>query len=315
MASHRLYPLLGIPYPILQGGMVWCSGWKLAHAVSSCGGLGVIGSGSMDVDTCKHHIIQLKQHLGSVPFGVNIPLLYAHAPSIVDLVIELQVPVVISSAGNPALYTARLISHGIKVLHVVSNTRFAQKAEDSGCCAVIAEGVEAGGHNGREHTSTLCLIPEVVKAVNIPVIAAGGIASGGAWAACMALGASGVQIGTLFAASAESSAHPMYKQSLIQSTLGDTLITGEASGHIRMLRNTFASKVSEMESRGVSAQQIKMYMGKGRARRGIFEGDTQEGALEMGQASSQVSSVRSVDSIVHQLLEEYHQAIQLLKNF
>ncbi|MCC7051517.1 MAG: nitronate monooxygenase [Bacteroidia bacterium] len=304
--------LFKIKYPIIQGGMVWCSGYRLASAVSNCGGLGLIGAGSMHPDTLEEHIIKCKSatHL---PFGVNIPLIYPEIEKIIALIIKHKIKIVFTSAGNPALYTQQLKAEGITVTHVVSNSKFAEKAEKAGADAVVAEGFEAGGHNGREETTTLCLLPEVIKRVNIPVIAAGGIASGKAIAACFALGAKGVQIGSLFAASQESSAHQSFKELVVKANEGDTELVFKKHIPVRLLKNKFYADLRKLENSGADTEALKNFVGKGRSKKGMFEGETDNGELEIGQSSSQITSVKSVNEIMQTLIAEYNQALNEVK--
>jgi enoyl-[acyl-carrier protein] reductase II len=306
---NRLTSLLDLRYPIVQAGMVWCSGWKLAAAVSNAGGLGVIGSGSMRPEVLEHHLLSCKQAT-SRPFAVNLPLLYPSISDHIALILQHQVPIVITSAGNPAMYTETLKKAGIIVIHVVSSSKFALKAEAAGCSAVVAEGFEAGGHNGREETTTLCLVPEVVKAVQIPVIAAGGIASGAAMLAAMALGAEGVQIGTRFVASEESSAHINFKSAVIRAKEGDTTLTLKELTPVRLLKNEFFELLQTSYRNGDSPMARQALLGKGRAKKGMFEGDMIDGELEIGQASSQCTSILPAGKIMEQLVLEYNSALK-----
>lgn len=307
MEKTPLCHFLGIEKPIISGGMVWCSGYKLATAVSNSGGLGLLGAGSMYPPVLREHIQKAKNHT-SKPFGVNVPLMYPDLEEIMDIIMEEQVPVVVTSAGSPNTWTQRLKSQGIKVMHVVSNATFARKAQDAGVDAVIAEGVEAGGHNGREETTTLCLIPNIIRAVDVPVVAAGGIASGGAILAMRALGAQAVQIGTLFAVSEESSAHTAYKELCVQSGEGDTVLALKKIAPVRMLRNPFLEQVLALENAGAPKEQLQELLGRGRAKKGIFLGDLLEGEMESGQTVSQITSIDSVATIMERLEQEYHKA-------
>jgi enoyl-[acyl-carrier protein] reductase II len=309
---NELTDLLGVRYPIIQAGMVWCSGWKLAAAVSNAGGLGVIGSGSMYPDVLEHHLLSCKKATDK-PFAVNLPLMYPSIEDHIQLILQHRIPVVITSAGNPALYTDLLRKQGIIVLHVVSSAKFAVKAQSAGCNAVIAEGFEAGGHNGREETTTLCLIPDVVKQVQIPVIAAGGIASGRAMLAAMALGAQGVQIGTRFVASEESSAHIHFKQAVIEAKEGDTSLTLKDLTPVRLLKNDFFLRIRSSYETGESTALRKELLGKGRAKKGMFEGDMKEGELEIGQACSQFNSILTAKKILNDIVSEYNEALELLQ--
>lgn len=309
MSFDRVRNLLGIEIPIVQGGMVWCSGWRLASAVSNAGGLGLLGAGSMHPQTLAEHIRKCRAAT-TKPFGVNVPLLYPEMAAIMEILAEEGVKIVFTSAGNPANWTPHLKSKGMIVVHVVSSSRFAQKAEQAGVDAVVAEGFEAGGHNGREETTTLCLVPLVADAVRVPVIAAGGIASGRAILAMEALGASGVQIGSRFAVSQESSAHDNFKMRVIESREGDTHLTLKQLTPVRLLRNDFFQQVQEAEARGASKDELMQLLGRGRAKRGIFEGDLSEGELEIGQVAAAIRDVRPAAEILKNLWEEYREARQ-----
>lgn len=304
--TGRIEKLFNIQFPIVQAGMVWCSGWRLASAVSNAGGLGLIGSGSMSPEILEEHLVKCKKAT-SQPFGVNVPLLYAHVDKTMEILVRQEVKIVFTSAGNPATWTPFLKKHGITVVHVVSNTRFAKKSEDAGVDAIVAEGFEAGGHNGREETTTLCLIPLVREAVKLPLIAAGGIATGQSMLAVEALGAEGVQIGSRFAASVESSAHENFKQKLVQLAEGETVLTMKQVTPVRLIKNEFYKKVSEAEQRGASADEVKALLGKGRARKGIFEGDLVEGELEIGQAASLIREILPASAIVKNIWKEYNE--------
>ena len=305
--------MLNIKYPVIQAGMVWCSGWKMARACSENGILGVIGSGSMYPETLDLH---LSKYTGacSRPYAVNLPLLYPDIGAHIDAIIKYSVPVVITSAGSPAKYTDVLKSEGIKVMHVVSSAKFAQKAEAAGVDAVICEGFEAGGHNGREETTTFCLIPEVRRAVSIPVIAAGGIATGSAIAAAIALGADGVQIGTRFAASKESSAHKLFKERVVAAKEGDTVLTLKELAPVRLIKNPFYERILEGYDAGFSLEELRELLGKGRAKKGIFEGDLIEGELEIGQVASLVDKIESCEEIIDDLVSEYHKTLYEMTN-
>lgn len=296
--------LLGIEYPIIQAGMVWCSGWRLASAVSNAGGLGLIGAGSMYPEVLQQHIRKCKQAT-SKPFGVNLPLLYPDIDKLIDIIIDEGVKIVFTSAGNPATWTSYLKSKGIIVVHVIANTRFALKAESCGADAVVAEGFEAGGHNGREETTTLCLVPMIRKAVSIPVIAAGGIADGRSMLAAMALGADGVQIGSAFAASAESSAHLNFKNAIVAASEGDTKLSMKSVLPVRLLKNDFFSKVEEAESMGASREDLIKLLGRGRAKRGMFEGDLSEGELEIGQVAALIDEMLPAAEILKNIWDEF----------
>ena len=309
--NNRLTQLLHIEYPIIQAGMIWASGWKLASAVSRAGGLGILGAGSMYPDVLRDHIRKCKAATDR-PFGVNLPLLYPDIEKHIEIIIENRVPVVITSAGSPKTWTSILKDKGIRVIHVVSSSAFAQKAVAAGCDAVVAEGYEAGGHNGREETTTMVLIPQVVQAVSIPVIAAGGIATGQQMLAALALGASGVQIGTRFLASEESSAHPDFKKKVIEAKEGDTHLRMHKLVPVRLLQNEFYRRVEEAEARGASADELKEILGRARAKKGMFEGDLDEGELEIGQVSSLLDDILPAETIVRNLLNDYQHALEAL---
>lgn len=308
MKENRIAKLFGIHYPIVQAGMVWCSGWKLASAVSNAGGLGLIGAGSMYPEVLREHIQKCKQATDK-PFGVNVPLMYPQVEEIMQIIVEEQVPVVFTSAGNPKTWTKHLQSHGIKVVHVVSSSYFAQKSAQAGVDAIVAEGFEAGGHNGREETTTLVLIPQVSTAVDIPVIAAGGIATGAAMAACFALGAEGVQVGTRFALTSESSASDVFKERCLSLPEGETVLSLKKVSPTRLIKNNFYQEVKEMEDRGASADEMRELLGRGRAKKGIFEGDLMDGELEIGQVASLVHEVVSVRQVVDEIVKEYNDTI------
>lgn len=299
--KNRVCELFGIRYPIVQGGMVWCSGWRLAAAVSNAGGLGLLGAGSMHPDTLREHIVKCRAATDR-PFGVNVPLMYPEIDKLMQILVEEGVKIVFTSAGNPALYTDFLHSHGIIVAHVVSSTRFALKCEQAGVDAVVAEGFEAGGHNGREETTTLCLIPAVRRAVSLPLLAAGGIASGEAMAAVMMLGADGVQVGTRFALSCESSAHADFKKRCLGRPEGDTMLTLKSLSPTRLVKNDFFFQVDEAQKRGASLEELRVLLGKGRAKKGIFEGDLQEGELEIGQIASTLTREQPAAEIVTEMV-------------
>jgi enoyl-[acyl-carrier protein] reductase II len=298
---NRVCNLLGIRYPIIQGGMVWCSGWRLASAVSNAGGLGLLGAGSMHPEILREHIIKTREAT-AFPFGVNIPLLYPEIDRIFQIIEEEKVPVVFTSAGSPAKWTSWLKERGITVVHVVSSSAFAVKCESAGVDAVVAEGFEAGGHNGREETTTLALLPGVRKATSLPLIAAGGIGSGAAILATMALGAEGVQIGSLFAASEESSAHPEFKKLIICLKEGDTQLVLKKLTPVRLIKNDFFRKVLSAESEGAGPDELKTLLGKGRAKMGIFGGNLEEGELEIGQVSALIDKIEPVSVIMDWLI-------------
>lgn len=306
--NQRITELLGIDYPIIQAGMVWVSGWKLASAVSNAGGLGIIGAGSMYPDVLREHIQQCKAAT-SKPFGVNLPLLYPDIEQHIEIIIEEKVPVVFTSAGNPATWTNKLKVHGIKVIHVVSSSKFAQKAEQAGCDAVVAEGFEAGGHNGREETTTMVLIPLVKAAVQIPVIAAGGIATGRQMLAAMVLGADGVQIGSRFVCTHEASAHVAFKEAIIKAKEGDTLLQMKKTVPVRLLNNTFAAQIREAELRGADAAELNQLLGRGRAKKGMFEGDMEQGELEIGQVSAMMQSIQPAAAVVKEIWTDFQSAL------
>lgn len=305
----RVTQLFGIKYPLIQAGMVWTSGWRLASAVSNAGGLGIIGSGSMYPDVFREHLQKCKAATDK-PFGVNIPLMYADLEKQVDILIEEGVKIVFTSAGNPAVLTPRLKEHGITVVHVVSSTRFALKAEQAGCDAVVAEGFEAGGHNGREETTTLVLVPAVVNSVKIPVIAAGGIATGRQMLAAMVLGAEGVQVGSRFVASEEASAHIHFKNKVINSQEGDTQLMMKKLTPVRLLRNSFFDQVLAAEQRGATHEELKNILGRARAKKGMFEGDMDEGELEIGQVSSLIREILPAETIVKNMVKEFEEALK-----
>lgn len=311
---QRVTDLLGIKYPIIQGGMIWCSGWRLASAVSNAGGLGLIGSGSMYPEVLLEHIQKCKRATNK-PFGVNLPLLYPDIDKHLEHIINEKVPIVFSSAGNPAKYTFKLKEAGITVVHVVANKKFALKAEQAGCDAIVAEGFEAGGHNGREETTTMCLIPMIKEKVSIPVIAAGGIGSGKAMAAAMALGADGVQMGSRFAATFESSAHEAFKSEIIKADDGDTQLTLKEVTPVRLIKNKFYADVQEAYDRGASKEELIQLLGRGRAKKGMFEGDLKEGELEIGQVSAQISEMKTAQEVVEETWSEFQLTCKSLFSF
>ena len=313
-SSNRITQLFNIQYPIIQAGMIWASGWRLASAVSNAGGLGILGAGSMYPEVLREQIQKCRVATNK-PFGVNLPLLYPDIEKHIEIILEHKIPVVITSAGSPRTWTNKLKDQGVKVIHVVSSSLFAQKAEAAGCDAVVAEGFEAGGHNGREETTTMVLIPQVVQSVSIPVIAAGGIANGHQMLAAMALGASGVQIGTRFLASEESSAHPDFKKMVIEAKEGDTQLMMHKLVPVRLLKNEFYRRIEEAESRGATAEELKEILGRARAKKGMFEGDLAEGELEIGQASSLLNDILPAKTIVDNLLREYADRLEALSSF
>ena len=303
----RITALFRIEHPIVQAGMIWCSGWRLAAAVSNAGGLGLIGSGSMYPEVLREHIRRCKEATDR-PFGVNVPMLYPDIEKHIAIIEAEQVPIVFTSAGNPGTWTGRLKDKGIQVAHVVSSVRFAVKAEKAGVDAVVAEGFEAGGHNGREETTTLVLVPMVADALSVPVIAAGGICDGRSMLAAMVLGAEGVQVGTRFVCSEESSAHPAFKQRVADADEGDTLLTLKEVTPVRLLRNPFFDQVKEAYARGATAEELRSILGRGRAKRGMFVGDLDEGELEIGQVSGRFHEILPAARIVAEMLSEYEAA-------
>lgn len=297
---NRICQLFGIQYPVIQGGMVWCSGWRLASAVSNAGGLGLIGAGSMHPEVLREHIRKC-QSTTDKPFGVNVPLMYPEIDALMNILVEEGVKIVFTSAGNPKTWTGFLKGHGIKVAHVVSSSKFAVKCEQAGVDAIVAEGFEAGGHNGREETTTLCLIPAVRRATTLPLIAAGGIGTGNAMLATFALGAEGVQIGTRFALTEESSAHENFKQLCLNLNEGDTKLLLKKLSPTRLVKGEFTTAVEEAEARGASAEEMKELLGKGRSKKGIFEGNLQEGELEIGQVASLFREMQTVSEVMKEM--------------
>ena len=307
--SNRITELFNINYPIIQAGMIWASGWKLASAVSNAGGLGLIGAGSMYPDVLKEHIIKCRVATDK-PFGVNLPLLYPDIDQHIQTIIELKVPIVFTSAGNPKTWTNILKQNGIKEVHVVSSSLFAQKAEAAGVDAIVAEGFEAGGHNGREETTTMVLIPAVSDAVKIPVIAAGGIATGRQMLAAMILGADAVQIGSRFVCTPEASSHMSFKEAIIHANEGDTMLSLKKVVPVRLLKNLFFDEVKQAELRGDDVQQLKVLLGKGRAKKGMFEGDLNEGELEIGQVSALIKEIKPAAEVVKEIWNDFENALQ-----
>lgn len=308
---NRITKLFAIEKPIIQAGMIWCSPWQLAAAVSNNGGLGVIGAGSMYPDILEEHILKCKDATDK-PFAVNLPLLYPDIETHINTIIKYKVPIVITSAGNPKTWTSKLKSNGIKVIHVVSSARFAMKSEQAGVDAIVAEGFEAGGHNGREETTTLTLIQKVVESVNIPVIAAGGIATGKAMLAAMALGADAVQIGSRFVASKESSAHPNFKNQVIISGEGDTQLTLKELTPVRLIKNNFYKEIEEAYEKNATSEELKELLGRGRAKKGMFEGDLIEGELEIGQVATYINRIQPASEIMDEILKEFFETRQQL---
>lgn len=305
--SERVQRLFGIRYPVVQAGMIWCSGWRLASAVSNAGGLGLIGSGSMYPEVLRDHIRNCKAATDK-PFGVNVPMLYPNIEQHMAIIAEEGVKVVFTSAGNPATWAKWLKDKGITVVHVVSSVKFARKAVEAGCDAVVAEGFEAGGHNGREETTTLVLIPMVRDAVDVPLIAAGGIGDGRAMLAAMALGADGVQVGSRFVCTEESSAHPAFKQRVITAQEGDTVLTLKELAPVRLIRNKFYDDVRAAYDRGAGVEELKQVLGRARAKRGMFEGDLEEGELEIGQVSGLLRDIPPAAEVLDRLIREYEAA-------
>lgn len=310
---NRITSLFNVELPIIQAGMIWCSGWELASAVSNAGGLGIIGSGSMYPDVLREHITKCKQATDK-PFAVNLPMLYPDIDKHIESIIELKVPIVFTSAGNPKTWTKHLQDHGIKVVHVVSSVKFALKAQGAGVDAVVAEGFEAGGHNGRDETTTLCLIPMVKEAIDIPLIAAGGIGTGRTMLAAMTLGADAVQVGSRFVASEESSAHINFKKTVVDTKEGDTQLTLKELTPVRLVKNEFYGKVAKAYEDGASKEELTELLGRGRAKKGMFEGDLVEGELEIGQISGLIHAIKPAKDIVEEIVSEYNMALAELKN-
>ena len=303
--ENRITKLFKIQYPLIQAGMIWNSGWKLASAVSSAGGLGIIGAGSMYPDVLQEHITKCKAAT-TKPFGVNVPMLYPNIDQIIEIIIKEKIPIVFTSAGNPKTHTQRLKKHGITVVHVVSSVKFALKAQDAGVDAVVAEGFEAGGHNGRDETTTFTLIPMIKEQIRVPLIAAGGIANGRGMLAAMVLGADGVQIGSRFVASQESSAHQDFKQEVIKAKEGDTLLTLKELAPVRLLKNKFFDQVMELYKTNPSKEQLIQLLGRARAKRGMFEGDLEDGELEIGQVAGLIHQIKPAAQIVSEIIEQFN---------
>ncbi len=306
---NRISKLFGIKYPLIQAGMIWCSGWELAAAVSNSGGLGIIGSGSMYPEILDEQIKKCLEATNK-PFAVNLPMLYPDIDKHVETIIKHKVPIVFTSAGNPKTWTKYLQDHGIKVVHVVSSLKFALKAQEAGVDAVVAEGFEAGGHNGRDETTTLCLIPKIAKEISIPLIAAGGIASGRAMLAALNLGADGVQIGSRFVATFESSAHENFKNKIVNLPEGETILTLKELTPVRLVKNEFYKKVEAAYEANANEQDLKQLLGRGRAKKGMFEGDLVEGELEIGQVASQIQNIISAQEVVQEIIDEFHLALK-----
>lgn len=301
---NRITTLFGTRYPLIQAGMIWASGWRLASAVSNAGGLGLLGAGSMYPDVLREHIQKCKAATDK-PFGVNVPLLYPDIEQLMQIILEEKVPIVFTSAGNPKTWTGFLKEKGIKVVHVVSSSKFAKKAEEAGCDAVVAEGFEAGGHNGREETTTMVLVPAVCEAVSIPVIAAGGIATGRQMLAAMILGAEAVQIGSRFVCTPEASSHLAFKEAIVNAQEGDTQLAMKKVVPVRLLKNKFAQEIREAELRGASEEELKTILGRARAKKGMFEGDMNEGELEIGQVSAIIHDIKPAKEVVEEIMTEF----------
>ncbi len=313
MDQNKITQLFGIKYPIIQGGMVWTSGWRLASAVSNAGGLGLLGAGSMYPNVLKEHIEKC-QKATNRPFGVNVPMLYPNIEELMEIILKSGVKIVFTSAGNPKTWTNYLQGHGITVAHVVSSVKFALKAEDAGVDAVVAEGFEAGGHNGRDETTTMVLIPSVKERIQIPLMAAGGIATGHAMLAAMVLGADGVQVGSRFAASIEGSSHNLFKEQIVNAKEGDTHLTLKELAPVRLLKNKFYNDIQEAYSKGASTEDLKNLLGRARAKRGMFEGDMVEGELEIGQVSGLIHEIKPASEIVDDLILEFNKAKEEIRN-
>lgn len=309
--NNRITKLFGIEYPIIQAGMIWASGWRLASAVSNAGALGIIGSGSMYPEVLKEHIVKCRAATDK-PFAVNVPLLYPDIDKHIQTIIDQGVKIVFTSAGNPKTYTPLLKQHDITVVHVVSSSKFAKKAQDAGCDAVVAEGFEAGGHNGREETTTMVLIPVVKKNITIPLIAAGGIAVGSQVLAAFALGAEGVQVGSRFVCSTEASSHPDFKQAVLKAEEGDTMLSIKKVVPVRLLKNKFAADIQQAEFSGASEEILKTMLGRGRAKKGMFKGELEEGELEIGQCSALIDDIKPAAEIVYELWNDCRDAIKNL---
>lgn len=306
--KNRIISLFGIDFPLIQAGMIWCSGWELASAVSNAGGLGIIGSGSMYPEILEEHILKCKKATNK-PFAVNVPMLYPDIDKHIESIVKHEVPIVFTSAGNPKTWTKHLKEHGIKVVHVVSSVKFALKAQEAGVDAIVAEGFEAGGHNGRDETTTMCLIPLVREAVQIPVIAAGGIGTGKGMLAAMNLGADGVQIGSRFVTSNESSAHQNFKNSVVAAKEGDTILTLKEITPVRLVKNKFFEKISNAYQNGASVEELRDILGRGRAKKGMYEGDLDNGELEIGQISGLISEIKPAKEIVAEIIQEFRSTL------
>ncbi|MEY3586039.1 MAG: hypothetical protein RLZZ243_1103 [Bacteroidota bacterium] len=313
-SHNRICQLLGIQYPLIQAGMIWCSGWELASAVSNAGGLGIIGSGSMYPEILEEQVMKCKQATDK-PFAVNLPMLYPDIDKHIETIIKHKVPIVFTSAGNPKTWTKHLQDHGIIVVHVVSSVKFALKAQEAGVDAIVAEGFEAGGHNGRDETTTFCLIPMVKAAIHIPLIAAGGIGTGRGMLAAMNLGADAVQVGSRFVTSIESSAHENFKQYILASEEGDTMLTLKELTPVRLLKNEFYAKLQSAYQAGADKDKLTEILGRGRAKKGMFEGDLVEGELEIGQVAGLIKKIIPAGEIVKEMMTEFHQALTEQKNY
>ncbi|MFC2147688.1 NAD(P)H-dependent flavin oxidoreductase [Bacteroidota bacterium] len=305
--QNKITSLFGIEYPIIQAGMIWASGWRLASAVSNAGGLGLIGAGSMYPEVLREHI-QKCQQATEKPFGVNVPMLYPDIDKLMEIIVELKVKIVFTSAGNPRTWTSYLKENGVTVVHVVSSVKFALKAQEAGVDAVVAEGFEAGGHNGRDETTTLTLIPAVHEKINIPLIAAGGIATGSAMLAVMILGADGVQVGSRFVASEEASSHQLFKEKVVEAGEGDTHLTLKELAPVRLLKNKFYNDVQAAYEQGYGVEELKDLLGRARAKRGMFEGDMEEGELEIGQVSALIHDIKPAAEIIDDMMQEFIEA-------
>ena len=308
---NSITQLLGIRYPIIQAGMVWASGWRLASAVSNAGGLGLLGAGSMYPEVLREHIQKCKKATNK-PFGVNVPLLYPDIDKLMKIIVEEKVSIVFTAAGNPKLWTEHLKSHGCTLVHVVSSVKFALKAQDCGVDAIVAEGFEAGGHNGREETTTMTLIPLVKKAIQIPLIAAGGICTGESMIAAMALGAEGVQVGSRFVATPEASSHSNFKEEILKAEQGATILTLKELTPVRMMKNPFYKKIQNLYQNGASVEELSFALGRGRAKKGMFEGDLSEGELEIGQVAAQINSIKPAAEVVQEFIQTYNETIDRL---
>ena len=309
LTNNRITELFKIEYPIIQGGMVWASGWRLASAVSNAGGLGIIGAGSMYPNVLREHIQKCKAATNK-PFAVNIPLLYSDINELINIILEEKVPIVFTSAGNPKAWTSTFKENGITVVHVVSSSKFAIKSQEAGCDAVVAEGFEAGGHNGKEETTTMVLIPLIKNAVHIPVIAAGGIATGRQMLAAMVLGADAVQIGSRFVCTPEASSHQNFKEAILHATEGDTMLSIKKVVPVRLLKNKFATTIQTAEAEGATASELQTILGRARAKKGMFEGDMEEGELEIGQVSSMIHSIKPAAEIVQEIWNDFQEALR-----